>query len=65
MPTARHKRAKEPRTIFERVLAAMQEAEEIGGPEGDEYVALMNQIATEALRRQAAFLANKNAEWEG
>jgi hypothetical protein len=37
--------------IFESVMAAMQDAEEMGGPEGAQYVALMERIAHEAQRR--------------
>lgn len=37
--------------IFWNVLQAMQSAEEMGGPEGPEYIALMNDIAAEADRR--------------
>jgi len=33
------------------VLAAMQNAEEMGGPEGTEYIDLMSAIATEAITR--------------
>ena len=35
--------------FFEPVLAAMQSAEEIGGPEGAEYIALMTAISDEAI----------------
>lgn len=47
--------------IFEAVMAAMQPAEEMGGPEGAQYVALMERIAHEAQRR-----ANnaRPREWE-
>jgi hypothetical protein len=37
--------------IFESVMAVMREAEELGGPEGARYVALMEQISREAQRR--------------
>ncbi len=37
--------------IFKAVLAAMQPAEELGGPEGQEYVDLMERIAKEAAGR--------------
>ncbi len=40
------------RWIFEHVLEAMQEAEELGGPEGDYYVALMDAIIEEATERR-------------
>lgn len=39
------------RAIFDRVFDAMQEAEELGGPDGDDYVALMRAIAREASAR--------------
>jgi aspartate/methionine/tyrosine aminotransferase len=37
--------------IFTAVLAAMQAAEELGGPEGREYIELMERIAKEATQR--------------
>jgi len=37
--------------IFKAVEAAMQAAEEIGGPEGSEYIALMTAIEREASQR--------------
>ena len=37
--------------VFERVMIAMQPAEEIGGPDGAEYVTLMTRIANEANAR--------------
>ncbi len=37
--------------ILSRVLEAMQHAEELGGPEGEDYVAMMRAIASEATRR--------------
>lgn len=40
------------RWVFERVLDAMQDAEELGGPEGDHYVALMVAIVEEATERR-------------
>lgn len=46
------------KTIFENVLAAMQDAEEISGPEGADYVALMDQIASEARTRAVNARAN-------
>ncbi len=47
-------------TILEKVLEAMQEAEEIGGPEGDEYLYLMTQIAhTAMIRTLTAFHKKK------
>lgn len=41
--------------IRDDVLFAMQAAEEIGGPEGAEYIGLMFAIAEEAQRRAAAY----------
>jgi hypothetical protein len=38
-------------SIYRRTLEAMQDAEEIGGPEGQDYVDLMHRIAQEALTR--------------
>lgn len=40
-----------PSDIMADVLRAMQDAEEIGGPEGAEYVTLMLDIAGEAIKR--------------
>lgn len=40
------------RWVFEHVLDAMQNAEELGGPEGDHYVALMDAIIEEAAERR-------------
>ena len=37
--------------IFKNVLEAMQEAEEIGGVEGDDYLELMLEIKQEAIKR--------------
>ena len=39
------------RVIFNQVLSAMQDAEEIGGVEGDEYLNLMLAIRDEAMKR--------------
>jgi hypothetical protein len=39
--------------IYLNVFAAMQEAEEIGGPEVQDYIALMEQIKAEADERIA------------
>lgn len=41
------------RRIFDAVLAAMQPAEEIGGPDSSEYDELMRRISNEARRRAA------------
>lgn len=43
--------------IFEKVLEAMQPAEEIDGPEGVEYIGLMQRIAYEANKRAEAYRA--------
>jgi len=40
------------RWIFKEVLEAMQNAEELGGPEGDHYLALMDAIVQEATERR-------------
>lgn len=40
------------RRVFEQVLDAMQDAEELGGPEGDHYVALLDAIIEEAVERR-------------
>lgn len=45
--------------IFKAVLQAMQLAEEAGGPEGPEYVELMNEISREAVRRRDDYLASR------
>lgn len=37
--------------IYDSVMMAMQEAEEMGGPEGAEYVALMQAIRNDASER--------------
>ena len=37
--------------IFRSVFEAMQPAEELGGPTGDDYLALMERIAKEATER--------------
>ena len=43
--------------IYQKVMDAMQPAEEMGGPEGDNYLALMLAIAKEATDRAANFAA--------
>ncbi len=43
------------RCIYEQVLKAMQNAEEIGGPEGQHYVDLMDAIIEEAVERRDYF----------
>jgi hypothetical protein len=40
------------RWVFEQVLDAMQNAEELGGPEGEHYAALMDAIIEEAAERR-------------
>jgi hypothetical protein len=45
--------------IFWVVLQTMQLAEEAGGPEGPEYVELMNEISREAVRRKDGYLASR------
>ena len=42
-------------TIYEKVFEAMQEAEELSGPIGDEYMKLMTKIAHEALSRMQTY----------
>ena len=39
------------KSIKERILNAMQEADEMGGPEGLDYIDLMTAISKEALQR--------------
>lgn len=41
--------------IFARVVDAMQSAEELGGPAGADYMALMSAISMEAVTRGKAF----------
>lgn len=48
--------------IYQAVIEVMQEAEEMGGPDEDDYVALMEAIATEATQRITAFRARIAAE---
>lgn len=43
------------RWIFQEVLASMQDAEELGGPDGPDYVALMEAIIEEATERREYF----------
>lgn len=47
-------------TIFSGVTAAMQPAEDLGGPEGDDYIALMERIADEANSRAIAARINQS-----
>jgi hypothetical protein len=46
-------------TILANVLAAMQVAEELGGPEGGDYVALMDDILAEASDRRDRAVGRK------
>jgi hypothetical protein len=41
--------------IMRKITAAMQEAEEIGGPEGQDYIDLMEKIIKEARARISTF----------
>jgi hypothetical protein len=41
------------RAAFHEVLAAMRRAEEAGGPEGEEYLSLMEAVIEEATERHA------------
>lgn len=45
------------RWIFEQVLDAMQDADEMGGPEGQEYIDFMYAIIEEATERAQRALA--------
>lgn len=40
------------RVVFTDVLAAIQQAEEIGGPEGQDYLILMEAVMEEATERR-------------
>jgi hypothetical protein len=51
--------------IFDNVLAAMQDAEEMGGASDVDYVALMGRISEEAGKRVRAFLRAKFARERG
>lgn len=44
-----------PEAIFQDVLAAMQPAEELEGPTGEDYLQLMERIAVEASTRAAVY----------
>lgn len=41
------------KVVYDLVLGAMQNADELGGPERDQYIVLMNAIADEAHKRAA------------
>ncbi|HET9062404.1 MAG TPA: hypothetical protein VFO62_03860 [Candidatus Binatia bacterium] len=43
--------------VFDDVIKAMQNAESIGGPDGQKYIALMERIAAEATKRAANYRA--------
>lgn len=43
-----------PPTVFDGVMHALQRAEDVGGPEGEEYQELMFQIEAEARKRREA-----------
>jgi hypothetical protein len=51
--------------IFRNVIGALQEAEEIGGPEGQDYIDLMRAVSDEALRRLNAYTANRQTTTTG
>ena len=46
--------------IYQNVVNAMQDAEEMGGPEGDEYIELMNKIILEAQTRKTTYQTNNS-----
>lgn len=48
--------------IYEDVLNAMQSAEEMGGPEGEQYIKLMEAIVNEASSRIVVFRTNESAQ---
>lgn len=37
--------------IYKKVMEALQDAEDMGGPEGKDYIALMNRIIDECKKR--------------
>jgi len=51
-------------TIFNNVLSAMQDADEIEGVEGNDYISLMVDIAMEADRRMNNCIDNMAFEHE-
>ena len=53
------------RSIFGQVLAAMQDAEEIGGPEKSDYLDLMVAIINEASQRIACYAPHAFEQHEG
>lgn len=50
--------------IFHDVLDAMQNAEELGGPDAAEYITMMERIAAEAVKRATICRANNELECE-
>ena len=57
-PAAEKLKGSVSREIFVDVLEAMQNAEELGGPEGQEYSDLMEAIAAEAKTRLENYQAS-------
>jgi len=53
------------RRIFEQVLAAMQDAEEIGGPEQSDYMVLMVAIINEASERISCYASHAFEQHRG
>ncbi len=53
------------RRIFEQVLAAMQDAEEIGGPEQSDYMDLMVAIINEASERISCYASHAFEQHRG
>lgn len=49
--------------IYDAVVAAMQPAEELGGPEGADYISLMAMIAEDAIRRMQTYAST--ADYSG
>ena len=47
--------------IYQNVVNAMQDAEEMGGPEGDEYIELMDKIILEAQTRKTTYKTNSSS----
>ena len=43
--------------VFGAVMEALQGAEEISGPDGQDYVDLMTEVADEVIRRRAVYQA--------
>lgn len=51
--------------VYDKVIEAMQPAEDIGGPEGEAYLELMGAIAGEANKRAMAYRDHGMAEDAG